>query len=108
MSGPSNKCPLRLNLVVCTSLQNPKSARPTLACPNHCPACPLSTAGWAADVAVEAYVVNLRHAAAPDCDGLLQPLLKRWQTGRCSYKVFGLPAVQVRPALCEQPEGPRF
>jgi hypothetical protein len=44
---------------------------------------------------VEAYVVTVRDAAAPDCRGLLQPLLKRYQAKRCSYAVFALPAVQA-------------
>lgn len=51
--------------------------------------------GWANTVAVEAFVVALRDAAAPARRGLLQPLLKRYQARRCSYAVFGLPAVQA-------------
>jgi hypothetical protein len=40
-------------------------------------------------------VVTVRDAAAPDRKGLLQALLKRYQAGRCSYAVFGLPAAQA-------------
>lgn len=46
-----------------------------------------------------AYVVSIKGAARPDKDGLLQPLLKRWQAGGCSYSVFALPAVQVGAVL---------
>ena len=42
-----------------------------------------------------AYVVTIKNAAKPDKDGLLQPLLRRWQAGGCSYAVFSLPAVQA-------------
>ena len=52
-------------------------------------------AGWTADVVVEAFVVNVAEAADPDASGLIQPLLKRWQSGACSIAVFGLPAVQA-------------
>lgn len=48
-----------------------------------------------AGVSVEAFVVTVRGAAGPDCQGLLQPLLKRWQAGRYGHTIFGLPAVQV-------------
>ncbi|PRW33312.1 transient receptor potential channel [Chlorella sorokiniana] len=51
--------------------------------------------GWNNQVAVEAFVVSIRDAAAPDKRGLLQPLLKRYQARRCSYAVFALPAVQA-------------
>ena len=43
-----------------------------------------------------AYVVAIRGAAKPDKDGLLQPLLRRWQAGGCGCSVFALPAVQAR------------
>ncbi|GAB4819760.1 hypothetical protein N2152v2_006806 [Parachlorella kessleri] len=52
------------------------------------------TKGWSTEVELEAFVVTIRHAAAPDKSGLLQPLLKRWQGRRCTYSVFALPAVQ--------------
>eukprot|EP00887_Chlorella_sp_A99_P000537 scaffold17.g537.t1 len=38
---------------------------------------------------------ELEDAAAPDRDGLLQPLLRRWQAGGASMDVFSLPAVQA-------------
>jgi hypothetical protein len=44
---------------------------------------------------VQAFVVNIKHAAAPDVEGIINPLLLRYQTGGCHYGVFGLPAVQV-------------
>lgn len=56
---------------------------------------PTEPKGWTNKVAVEAFVVALRDAAAPAKRGLLQPLLQRWQARRCSYAVFGLPAVQA-------------
>lgn len=59
--------------------------------PPHAPA-----AGWTTEVDVEAFVVTIRNVADPDKDGLLQPLLKRWQGRACTYAVFALPAVQVR------------
>ena len=46
-------------------------------------------------VEVEAYVLNIRNAAAADDEGLLKPLLKRWQDEACSQIVFGLPAVRA-------------
>lgn len=51
--------------------------------------------GWASKVVLEAFVVNVRAAADPDKDGLLQPLLKRWQAGGAPLAIFGLPAVQA-------------
>ena len=51
--------------------------------------------GWAGNVLVEAFVVNVAEASDPDKDGLIQPLLRRWQSGGCSLAVFGLPAVQA-------------
>jgi hypothetical protein len=56
----------------------------------------LDSADFSHNVAVEAYVVTIRGAARPDKEGLLQPLLRRWQQGRCNEKIFTLPAVQVR------------
>ena len=55
----------------------------------------VSRCGWTTEIPVIAYVVTLRGAAYPDKDGLLQPLLRRWQSGACSYSVFALPAVQA-------------
>lgn len=52
-------------------------------------------AGWSNDLVLEAYVVNVRGAADPDKQGLLQPLLKRWQAGAIGLAPFGLPAVQA-------------
>jgi hypothetical protein len=40
-------------------------------------------------------VVNIRHAAAADSDGLIHPILLRWQAGAAHWSTFGLPAVQV-------------
>jgi hypothetical protein len=51
-------------------------------------------------VVVEAFVVNIRDAAAADEGGLVQLLLKRWQSGGVHYSVFGLPALQVRRLAC--------
>lgn len=55
----------------------------------------LSYTGWSRHVLVEAFVVNIKHAAAADEDGLVNPLLDRYNAGGCHYSVFGLPAVQV-------------
>ena len=46
-------------------------------------------------VEMEAHVVNIRNAAAADDEGLLKPLLQRWQDEACSQTVFGLPAVRA-------------
>jgi hypothetical protein len=46
-------------------------------------------------VTAEAFVVRIRHAARPDEEGLIRPLLMRWQAGGCHYSVFGLPAVHA-------------
>ena len=51
-------------------------------------------AGWSNQIAVEAYVVTIKNAAAPVDKGLLHPLIRRWQARRCSFAVFTLPAVQ--------------
>ncbi|EFN52792.1 expressed protein [Chlorella variabilis] len=62
--------------------------------------------GWSSKVVVEAFVVNVKGAANPDKDGLIQarhcgrqwcraPLLKRWQVGALETTAFGLPAVQA-------------
>ncbi|KAL4440087.1 hypothetical protein ABPG75_003088 [Micractinium tetrahymenae] len=56
---------------------------------------PQKGSGWANKIGVEAYVVTIRDAAAPERCGLLQPLLKRYQARRCSSAVFALPAVQA-------------
>lgn len=51
---------------------------------NSC--CRCACAGWSRNVSVEAFVVNIRDAAAPDVEGLVNPLLKR-----CAAAV-GIPA----------------
>lgn len=51
--------------------------------------------GWSSRVVVEAFVVNVKGAANADQDGLLQPLLKRWNAGALEMEAFGLPAVQA-------------
>lgn len=51
--------------------------------------------GWSTQIPVIAYVVTIRNAAAPDTEGLLHPLLCRWQSGGCSFGVFALPAVHA-------------
>lgn len=56
---------------------------------------PQKGGGWANKIEVEAYVVTIRDAAAPEHRGLLQPLLKRYQARRCSSAVFALPAAQA-------------
>ena len=40
-------------------------------------------------------MVNVKGAAKSDDEGLLQPLLKRYQAGAVGLPVFGLPAVQA-------------
>lgn len=42
-----------------------------------------------------AYVVTVRDAALPDREGLLYPLLRRWQGGSYTASVFSLPALQA-------------
>eukprot|EP00775_Hariotina_reticulata_P013536 gene13536-13662_t len=54
-----------------------------------------SKTGWSRNVVVEAFVVNIKNAAAPDVAGLVNPLLNRYNAGGCHYSVFGLPAVQA-------------
>ncbi|PRW39343.1 transient receptor potential channel [Chlorella sorokiniana] len=51
--------------------------------------------GWSNTVVLEAFVVNVRGAADPDKDGLVQPLLKQWQAGAVGHQAFGIPAVQA-------------
>lgn len=51
--------------------------------------------GWSRQVSVEAFVVNIKNAAKPDVEGLVNPLLHRYNAGGCHYSVFGLPAVQA-------------
>ncbi|GMH40202.1 hypothetical protein BSKO_08106 [Bryopsis sp. KO-2023] len=55
----------------------------------------LIEAGWAESVVVEAHVLSIRHAAGPPGEGLLQPILLRYQKQACPLSVFGLPAVQA-------------
>lgn len=50
--------------------------------------------GWSNDVIVEAFVVNITGAADPDADGLVHPLLRRYQGDGCGLEVFGIPAMQ--------------
>lgn len=50
---------------------------------------------WHSDIPVIAYCVNISNAAAPDHEGLLQPLLRRWQRGGCGQEVFAMPAVHA-------------
>lgn len=52
--------------------------------------------GWESKIPVLAYTLRVEHATAPDKDGLLQPLLRRWQANGCGMDVFALPAVQVQ------------
>jgi hypothetical protein len=52
-------------------------------------------ADWSERVRVEAWVVDLQNPAAADNVGLLQPLLRKLQTGAASFMVFGLPPVLV-------------
>ncbi|KAK9917231.1 hypothetical protein WJX75_002125 [Coccomyxa subellipsoidea] len=54
-----------------------------------------STGEWSEMVRVEAWVVTLKNAAAAENVGLLQPLLSRFQAGKMSMMVFGLPAVMA-------------
>jgi len=50
--------------------------------------------GWNNYVLVEAFVVNVAEAVYPDKDGLLQPLLRRWQLDN-NISVFSIPVVQA-------------
>lgn len=50
---------------------------------------------WSGMVEVEAHVVNIKNCVAANDEGLLKPLLKRWQDEACSQMVFGLPAVRA-------------
>jgi hypothetical protein len=52
-----------------------------------------SNAEWSR-VRAEAFVVNIEDAAAPDVEGLVGPLLRRYQAGALSFSTFALPAVQ--------------
>jgi len=54
-----------------------------------------SRSGWNTDIPVIAYVITIKGAAYLGKDGLLQPLLRRWQSKGCSYSVFALPAAQA-------------
>jgi hypothetical protein len=51
--------------------------------------------GWTSSVRLEAYVVNVRDAAAEGHKGLLRPLLQRHKARGCPLAVFSLPAVQA-------------
>ena len=42
-----------------------------------------------------AYVVTVRDAALPDREGLLYPLLRRWQDNSYTSSIFSLPALQA-------------
>lgn len=52
-------------------------------------------AGSNNSVGLEAFVVTLRGAAWAGKDGIIRPLMKRWQAQNCSFAVFSLPAVQA-------------
>jgi hypothetical protein len=62
----------------------------------------LLCAGWSRNVAVEAFVVNIRDAAAPDVEGLVNPLLKRYAPS-CNLVPLELPQVLVgvQHIICE-------
>jgi uncharacterized membrane protein YgcG len=51
--------------------------------------------GWHTDLYLEAFVVNIVHVADPDENGIIHPLLQRWQIGAVSLAVFGIPSVQA-------------
>ena len=53
-----------------------------------------SKKGWSNNVSLEAFVVTIKDAAGSLDQGLLHPLIKQWQSNRCSFAVFSLPAVQ--------------
>lgn len=55
----------------------------------------LAESGWQDMVTIEAHVVNIRNAAGPPGEGILQPILLRWQSRACPLTVFALPAVQA-------------
>ena len=47
---------------------------------------------------VDAYVVDIPHAADADDAGIINPLLKRYLDHICGIKVFGHLAVKVEPS----------
>lgn len=55
----------------------------------------ITGSGQHEQVAVQAYVVSVKDAAAPGAHGLLRPLVLRLQQKRCSAAVFTLPAVRA-------------
>ena len=55
----------------------------------------LAESGWQDTVTVEAHVVSILNAAGGPKEGILQPILLRWQSHACPLSVFGLPAVQA-------------
>jgi len=55
----------------------------------------LAESGWQDMVTIEAHVVSIRNAAGPPGEGMLQPILLRWQSRACPLTVFALPAVQA-------------
>lgn len=66
---------------------------PLLLC---CPA-PVVRIGWSRNVTVEAFVVNIRDAAKPDVEGLVNPLLKRYSgTGGGSGQLAGHSGCDLR------------
>ena len=52
---------------------------------------------WMPFTEVDAYVVNIPHAADADDAGIINPLLKRYLDHVCGIKVFGHLAVKVKP-----------
>ena len=57
---------------------------------------------------VDAYVVNIPHAADADDAGIINPLLKRYFDHVCGIKVFGHLAVKVEPQASAPPKQSAF
>ena len=46
---------------------------------------------------VEAFVVNVPQAASARDEGILNPLIKRYESHLCAQRIFASPAVKVSP-----------
>lgn len=46
-------------------------------------------------VRVEAFAVTIRNASGAGRNGLLHPILRRWQAKACPIEVWGLPAIRA-------------
>ena len=59
----------------------------------------MACAGLVAEMEVEAFVIDAPHAADADDQGILNPLIKRYQAGLCAQRIFSSPAVRVSVPL---------